>query len=281
MRVGIIGGCGKMGQWFCRNLSGCEIAIYGRDHTRTRQCAQEWEVYPLFDIPSLCEYADLIMVSVSLGETGAVLKKVRDLIPPGKKICDIASLKSEAVQILSTYPQHSTVASVHPLFGPGSPGFRGKKVIIVTVESREKESHFFHTFFEEQGAEVTVSDAITHDRMMALTLSLPHFLGYLFSSMVFLNSSERMHSFEGTSFTYLLTLSKAVLSEDPLFYFDLMQNPQVRPLLEKLIDRTHTLKTIITTGDRSTFLRYVDELRKTVSDEDLSEAHALFSRLTS
>jgi len=281
MRVGIIGGCGKMGQWFCRNLSDCEIAIYGRDHTRTRQCAQEWEVHPLFDIASLCEYADLIMVSVPLGETGSVLKKIKNLIPQGKKICDIASLKSETVQILSTFPGHSTVGSVHPLFGPGSPGFRGKKVIIVPVESREQESHFFHTFFQEQGAEVTVSDAVTHDRMMALTLSLPHFFGYLFSSMLFPNSPEHMHSFEGTSFTYLLTFSKAVLYEDPLFYFELMQNPQVRPLMEKLIDRAHTLKTIITTGDRSAFLHYVDELRETLSDEDLSEAYTLFSRLTS
>lgn len=280
MRVGIVGGYGKMGQWFCRNLSACDVAIYGRNSTKTRQCAQKLGVRPMEDIESLLEYAEMIMVSVPLGETASMLEKIRDFVPAGKKICDIASLKSKAVQILSTYPQHIAVASVHPLFGPGSPGFNGKKVIIVPVESREKESDFFRTFFKEQGASVMVSDAAIHDRMMALTLSLPHFFGYLFSSMIFHHPSESIHQFEGTSFKYLFTFSKAVLREDPLFYFELMQNPQVIPLLDNLIDRAETLKTIIATGDRSAFLQCVGELRKELTEKDLSEAYALFNRLT-
>ncbi|MBU6997792.1 MAG: prephenate dehydrogenase/arogenate dehydrogenase family protein [Theionarchaea archaeon] len=280
MRVGIVGGYGKMGQWFCRNLSDCDIAIYGRDSTKTRQCAQKLGVRPMEDIKSLLDYAEMIIVSVPLSETASMLERIKDFVPAGKKICDIASLKSKAVQVLSTYPQHIAVSSVHPLFGPGSPGFNRKKVIIVPVESRKKESDFFCTFFKEQGASVMVSDAVSHDRMMALTLSLPHFLGYLFSSMILHHPSEAIHQFEGTSFKYLFTFSKAVLQEDPLFYFELMQNPQVIPVLDSLIDRAETLKALIATGDRSAFLQCVGELHRKLTEKDLSEAYALFNRLT-
>jgi prephenate dehydrogenase len=280
MRVGIVGGYGKMGQWFCRNLPECDIAIYGRDVERTQQCAQHLGVTPLENLESLLAFAEMIIVSVPLVENASMLEKIRDLLPPDRKICDIASLKSASVQILSTYPHHATVSSVHPMFGPGTPGFEGKKVVIVPLESREKEAHFFYSFFKDRGASVMMSDAATHDRMMALTLSLPHFFGYLFSSMVSDHSLELMHQFEGTSFTYLLTFSEAVLQEDPHFYYELMQNPQFKTVLEDLLEQAEALRTMITTGDKSSFLQLIRKIRKALQEEDLSKAYELFSRLT-
>jgi prephenate dehydrogenase len=280
MRVGIVGGYGKMGQWFCRNLPDCDIAIYGRDSTKTRKCAQTLGVTPMEDLESLLAFAEMIIVSVPLAENASMLEKIRNLLPPGRKICDIASLKSRSVQILSTYPPHATVSSVHPMFGPGSPGFTGKKVVIVPLESREKDAQVFYAFFKDRGASVMVSDAETHDRMMALTLSLPHFCGYLFSFMVSEHSLELMHQFEGTSFNYLLTFSEAVLQEDAQFYFELMQNPQFIPVLENLLAKAEVLKTVITTKDTSSFLQMVTETREALQEEDFSKAYALFSKLT-
>jgi prephenate dehydrogenase len=278
--VGIVGGYGKMGQWLCKNLSGCEMAIYGRNFKKTHDCAQKLGVNAVEDIEGLLAFADMIMVSVPLVQNAVMLEKIRDLIPPGKRICDIASLKSESVRVLSTYPDYVTVSSVHPMFGPGSPGFKGKKVVIVPIEKREKESDFFSTFFQERGASIIISDAVTHDRMMALTLSLPHFYGYLFSSLIADHPLESIRQFEGTSFKYLLTFSEAVLQEDSQFYFELMQNPQFKSVLEDMIEKVKTLKTVVTAGDQSRFLQFVTEIRKAFEGEDLSKAYTLFCRLT-
>lgn len=280
MRVGIIGGYGRMGQWLCANLPDCELAIYGRDSKKTFNCAQKLDVRAVDDIEELLDFADMIVVSVPLQYNASMLEKIRYLIPSGKMICDIASLKSESVRILSTYPEHVCVSSVHPMFGPGSPGFEGKKVVIVPVEKREKESDFFYTFFKDRGASVVVSDAVTHDRMMALTLSLPHFCGYLFSSLIAHHPLESVHQFEGTSFKYLLTFSEAVLQEDPQFYFALMQNSQFNLVLDDIFEKSKILRTIITSGDRSRFLQLVTETRKALGGEDLSKAYMLFCKLT-
>ncbi|MFQ6088713.1 MAG: prephenate dehydrogenase dimerization domain-containing protein [Candidatus Methanofastidiosia archaeon] len=128
-------------------------------------------------------------------------------------------------------------------------------------------------------AEVFVSDAKTHDKMMSLTLSLPHFFGYLFSSVVSTHDIFKVKKFEGTSFKYLFNLSKAVLVEDPEFYFELMQNPEFRILLEEIFKKTQKLIDIIRTNDFEKFEDFLKATRKAFEKEDFSKVYDLFYKL--
>lgn len=240
MRIGIVGGCGKMGQWLCKTLP-YQIAVYEKDSKKVTECRKKMKVKFFLKIEELLHFSDMIIVSVPLKKNKSVLEEIKKKIPSGKMVCDIASLKKDSVSVLSKYPKNVKVSSIHPMFGPGIEGFRGKKVIIIPVDKREEESKFFVSFFKNLKADVVISDACTHDKMMALSLSLPHFFGYLLSFIISDYDISKIRKFEGTSFKYLMTFSEAVLKEDQHFYFELMQNPAFAPILEIISMKTKEL----------------------------------------
>ncbi|MFQ6088712.1 MAG: prephenate dehydrogenase/arogenate dehydrogenase family protein [Candidatus Methanofastidiosia archaeon] len=135
MRVGIVGGYGKMGRWFCKNLP-YDVAIFGKDIEKTKICSKELSVKFFRELEELLEFSDLILVSVPLTENKRVLEEIKEKIPSEKMIFDIASLKMESVKVLKDYPKSVKVSSIHPMFGPKVKGLEGKKVIVVPVYGR-------------------------------------------------------------------------------------------------------------------------------------------------
>ncbi|MFQ5891241.1 MAG: prephenate dehydrogenase/arogenate dehydrogenase family protein [Candidatus Methanofastidiosia archaeon] len=278
MRVGIVGGYGKMGRWFCKNLP-YDVAIFGRDFEKTKIFSKELGVKSFRKLDELLDFSDLIVVSVPLIENKRVLEEVRERIPSKKMIFDIASLKIESVKILADYPESVKVSSVHPMFGPKAKDFEGKKVIVVPVDGREEESEFFFHFFKNLKARIFLSDAKTHDKMMALTLSLPHFFGYLFSHIISNHDIFQARKFEGPSFNYLSNFSKAILAEDRGFYFELMKNPEFGILLEDVFEKTQELIDIVKTNDFSRFEDLLKATRNIFKDEDFSKAYDFLYKL--
>jgi len=74
----------------------------------------------------------------------------------------------------------STALSIHPLFGFGARTLKGKRIALIPIKGSKKELNLVQRFFPE--AIISVISAEEHDRVMALTLSLPHFLNMVFAS---------------------------------------------------------------------------------------------------
>ena len=103
MLAGIIGGTGQMGRFFAEvfRAAGWDVIVSGRTTPLTgRDIAGE---------------ADLVMVSVPIRATVAVIREVAPLLSEEQIFCDLTSLKAEPVGAMLA--SRAEVIGLHPMLG--------------------------------------------------------------------------------------------------------------------------------------------------------------------
>jgi len=281
-RVAILGGTGKMGRWFALFFKnrGYDVVIGGRSPERNRAVAQEIGVEAAVSNIDAVRGADIVVVSTTLETTANTILQIRDYVKKSAIVFDIASIKGripEALKELSS--RGARVISIHPMFGPGAQSFSGRKVVVVPVIDDEALTKWAVDFFRGEGAEVcVVKDGEEHDRLVAITLSLPHFLNIVLGRVLARRDIQKVKRFAGTTFSLQLTLAEAVLSEDPDLYYDIESlNPSFRKLVEELISTAQ--ETAATLDDRDTFIKNFIEAREGLGkDPEFPTAYERFYR---
>ena len=255
-RIGIIG-YGKMGKLFAREFSRkFDVAICS-EH------AEKEEFRTFSSVEELFNWADVIVIAKSLGETPQVLEEFAELSErcTGKIIFDISTFKRDIVEIYKRFPKSVKVCSVHPMFGAGAGSLKGRRFIVIPVEGREKDIYPVINLLREFQAEIFVTDAKTHDEMVKITIGIPYFMAVAYLS--FLSEFEGLENFGGTSFKYLTTYSKAVLNDSP---------PFIREVLEFSRDKIKEFLGFIEEGEFN-----IEELRKKFEHE-IEESYRRFYR---
>ncbi|WP_175059381.1 prephenate dehydrogenase/arogenate dehydrogenase family protein [Thermococcus sp. 2319x1] len=211
MRLGIAG-YGRMGRLFERCLGGRFEVIFYSEHGRS-------------DVESLEELylkSDVVMVASSLASTPERLGKLAEISREygGKKtVFDIATFKSHVIKAYTGFSEETTVASVHPMFGPGAKSIEGKRFIVVPIPGREEGAEKVADFIRSFGGKVTFLDWKTHDKMMGFVIGVPYFIGLSYLSF---SRKLRLEEFGGTSWAFLETYGKAVLHDSPDFIRDVL-----------------------------------------------------------
>lgn len=103
----VIGGGGGMGQAFCRllRLSGYQVQVLEKD---------DWD-----RADDLFENASLVLVSVPMDFTQAVIEKLRGRLPEHCILADLTSVKKMPMEAMLA--AHSgPVVGFHPMFGPST-----------------------------------------------------------------------------------------------------------------------------------------------------------------
>ncbi|HEV8268703.1 MAG TPA: prephenate dehydrogenase/arogenate dehydrogenase family protein, partial [Thermoanaerobaculia bacterium] len=78
-------------------------------------------------------FADVVVVAAALPRVGEALDDVLSRKPRGL-VFDVASVKAPVEKALRAAAKRGTaVASVHPMFGPSVPSFRGRDLIVCDV----------------------------------------------------------------------------------------------------------------------------------------------------
>jgi len=219
-------------------------------------------------------------VSTALETTVNTILQIKDSVEKGAIVFDIASVKGripEALKELST--KGVRVISTHPMFGPGAESFSGRKVVVIPVIEDEALTKWAIDFFRSEGAEVhVVASGEEHDRIIAITLSLTHFLNIVLGRVLARRDIREVKKFAGTTFSLQLALVEAVLSEDPVLYYGIESlNPSFRKLLDELLSVAQ--ETAATLDDREAFIRNFVEAREALSkDPDFLTAYERFYR---
>lgn len=243
-----------MGRLFRECLSGeHEVRVYSQ-HER-------------MDFSSLRElysWAEIIVLASSLSILPHQLKELSTLskeLGGTKVIFDIATFKADIVGLYRHFPREVKVASVHPMFGPGTASLRGRRFIVVPVPGREEDSKVVGELIKSLGGKVEFLEARTHDRIMGFVIGVPYFLGL---SYLALSIERGLGRFGGTSHAFLETYGKAVLNDSPDF-------------VEEVLKRSR--------GEIEEFLQFLREgkpnpskLRKRLSEEEIKKAYERFYR---
>ena len=137
--VGIIGGKGQLGRW-CADIfqrRGSPVLIADRDTELTNL--------------ELVAQASIVVVSVPIGVTGAVLREIRDTLRPNQLVVDLTSVKTPFVPIMEG--SQGEVLSVHPMFAPSLSAKTGQTCIACDVRGGAL-AHTFLQVLRDEGLRV-------------------------------------------------------------------------------------------------------------------------------
>lgn len=276
MNVAVIGAAGRMGRWLVRHFlrQGHDLTI---SDVRTREAmalAQSVRVRLAKENSEAVEDADLTVVSTPIMVTSCVLREIAPHAKGDSIVAEISSLKSQSVPaLLELADLGIKPLSIHPLFGPGAKGLEEEKIALIPLVDASYEGELVSRFFP--GVEVIVVDAEEHDRAMALTLSLPHFVNIIFASTMSGEDLSVLKKLGGPTFTLLLTLSEGVMIEDSGLYASIqMNNEYTIRYLDKFLSKGEIVKGWISDKDEKRFTEFYSSVQSLLSkDEDLSKSY--------
>ncbi len=241
MKIAIIGGSGKMGQWFARFLlkEGKQVIITGRNQEKLLEAKRQLGVEVATNIEAT-KKADIILISVPIDNFEAVVKEISPYIHSSQIIIDITSIKTLPVEIMHKYIKAGLVLGMHPVFGPGAKDITDHNFVLTpTTDNEIVLANKIKEYLEARGARVTKMTPQEHDEMMAVVLGLAHFIAIVSAdTLLGFDKLKQMKVISGTTYKLLLTLVESVLSEDPQLYASLQMSLPNLAEIEKSFQAT-------------------------------------------
>ena len=133
--IGIIGGKGRMGNWFKNFFEkhGSEVIVSDVD---TRISNRE-----------LAEKADIVIVSVPVKDTVKVINEIIHHVKKDALLTDLTSIKAEPVKAMEK--ARSGVLGMHPLFGPLAPNLKNQSIVFCPIK-KNKWINFLKNLFKKK-----------------------------------------------------------------------------------------------------------------------------------
>jgi len=238
LEIGIIGGTGGIGGWFVPLFREAGYAV----HPVGRKTG-----IPLTDLAARCR---VVIVSVPIAATGAVIDAVGPLLPPESLLMDFTSLKVEPVRRMLAATT-AEVVGCHPLFGPDAAALADQNVILCPARG-ERWLSWVEGLFRRGCANVTVTTPTEHDRMMALVQGLTH-IETMLTGLTLREAgvpAERLAAFTTPVFRAKQAVIEKVFGRRPEMYAEILTaNPDLPALLETYERHLAKLKALVLAGD--------------------------------
>jgi prephenate dehydrogenase len=213
--VGIIGGTGGMGGWFARFFSeeGYPVLVSGRKEGP--------------DLPEMTEECPVVIVSVPIGVTCEVIRKVGPLMKADSLLMDLTSLKEEPVRAMLE-ASVSEVLGLHPLFGPGEPSMAGQNIVLCPARGGRWLS-WIQELLKKNGACLVEATPQRHDQIMAFVQAGNH-LHTILLGLILQEAGLEPAILECFSTPVLRTkmgLIRKVISQPTLYAEIITRNPEI------------------------------------------------------
>jgi prephenate dehydrogenase len=263
--IAVIGGYGKMGAWFARLLKdeGHAVTIIGRDKDKLAQAAAELGVGASDRLERAAE-ADIIIISVPIDVFEALCRDLSPYVKSAQVILDLTSVKSGPVEAMHRYLGAAATLGAHPVFGPGAKSLDGQNFILTPTTGTEIAlAEKISRWLTDRGALVRLTSPTEHDRLMAISLGLAHFIAIVTAdALVNLDRLTDMAGASGITYKALLTLVESVLSEDPALYASLQLNLPQLPQIERVFaDKAADWAELVKDGRRDDFVGRMSALK--------------------
>jgi len=121
MRIAIIGGSGKMGQWSAEFLlkNRHDVLLVGRSKEKLKEVQQILKVEIATD-PAAVMNTDVVMFSAPMDHFEEAVRQYQSHIYPHQSVMEITSVKVIPVDVMHRCLNTKNVLSVHPMFGLGA-----------------------------------------------------------------------------------------------------------------------------------------------------------------
>ena len=281
MRVSIIGGAGKMGRWLTRYFvsRGHDVTIADIDREKARRFARSLGIRLAENNSEAARSADLIAICTPINTVSVIIDEILADLGKSSAVMEISSVKSPVMSAMRKVALRGIrVLSIHPLFGPGVEDLSKERMALVPISDATSEISFVERLFPE--IEIVTVDAEVHDRAMALTLSLTHFINIVLASVLAEEDVKELKNLGGTTFAMQLLISESIMTENPGLYASIqMSNPYTVRYLEKFLSKACTLMRHISEKDEAKFSKLYNETYAVLSKyEDLADSYEAMYR---
>lgn len=285
MKVAVIGGSGKMGQWCASFLlkDGYEVTISGREKKKLIEAGKKLGVATADNIAA-AKNTDVIVLSVTIENFESVVKELSPFVKPEQIVVDITSVKTMPVEVMHKYLKTNSLLGIHPVFGPGARGVANQNFVLTPTNNEEQKlAEKVKEYLESRNARVTLTTPEEHDKTMAVVLGLAHFIS-ITAADTLANSGNLplMRALAGSTYRVLLTLVESVISEDPNLYATLQMNlPNLAEFEEQFRQNAREWSDLVKSKDRQGFIRRMTAVRKKLeeSNPDFGKAYENMYRM--
>jgi cyclohexadieny/prephenate dehydrogenase len=132
--------------------------------------------------------ADLVIVSIPVGQCGAVAREIAGHLKPGAIVSDVGSVKADVIRDMAPHlPASVHFVPAHPVAGTEHSGpdagfaelFNGRWCILTPPPATDQAAvDRLSSFWQTLGAKVAVMSAEHHDLVLAITSHVPHLIAY-------------------------------------------------------------------------------------------------------
>ncbi len=175
--IGVIG-FGRFGRLATRYLSEYfPVFVHDPAAPATAVAAAGGEAVP-FDVA--CRQ-DAVLLCVPISQLRPVLDAMATAaVSPPTLVVDVCSVKSLPVAWMrERLPKGVEFLATHPMFGPDSAAgtLVGKKIAICSGRVAPERYRCIHAYLKKRGLSIIETTPEDHDRQIAVTLALTHFIG--------------------------------------------------------------------------------------------------------
>jgi prephenate dehydrogenase len=217
-----------------RFAPGLEVRVFARKATP--------DGARFFTLEETCA-CDVVIITVSIRAFEEMLGRVLPLLKPGAILVDVNTVKVHPAALLAKTKGVSWIAT-HPMFGPFSfekqgGTLKGLRLVIAENNLPPETLAAAIAWLRGQGLDVITMTAEAHDRMLAETLFLTHYVAQMVAAGGFVRTD-----IDTLSFGFLMDAVESVKSDTELFRDVFAFNPYCRETiarLEKAESEVHAL----------------------------------------
>ncbi len=251
--IGLIGGEGRMGSMFRRlfEADGYAVRVAG----------------PSADpgYGGLVAESDVVIVTVPISETLAVIRRIVPLLRPQQLLSDFTSIKAEPIAAMLAAP--ASVIGGHPLFAPmASPA--GQNVVLCPQRPGPWLA-WYEGFFRRHGMQVVRLEPAEHDEAMAFIQGLTHFINIVFARTLQTRGAHLEQILRVCSPVYqvLFAILCRILSGDAHLYGQIQaSNPNNPPVLEAFLANGRDFLDVVERQDWPAVYGFFDEAATYLGD---------------
>lgn len=176
MTVGLIG-FGRLGRLLVKHFAR-DARIFVHDRVLDPR-----EVRKLGAMPATLAAAcaqDVVVLCVPMSAFEGVARRIGPLLRPDALVVDACSVKEHPVAAMKKHlPKSVSLLATHPNFGPDSAAdsLKGRKIVLSKVRMKPALYAAVKRVLRRKGLEVVEMTPRDHDRRMASSLALTHFIG--------------------------------------------------------------------------------------------------------
>ncbi len=174
--IGIIG-FGRFGQLTAQYLAkDFEVWAYNH-HSKSAEIKNSGALEGSFE--EVCGQK-IIILAVPISHLEEVLQRMAPVVQADAVVVDVCSVKVLPLKWMhALLPPRVSILATHPMFGPDSAAdsLKDRKIFIVRERVAQTTYDRIVTYLKNKGLIVIEGSAEEHDRQIAITLALTHFIG--------------------------------------------------------------------------------------------------------